>query len=516
MAFEGKSTRRDFLKRAGLVTGGAALGSGVLGALSPGAADAAPPEWDQTADVVIAGGGGTGLAAAVEAARAGASVIVLEKSTITGGTTTLSGGVIQAAGTKFQKQFTKYKDDTPQKHYETWLLEGEGLVDEALIQDHAAAMPGHIEWLESLGLTFNAVYGHCHVPYLDKAGVFADRIHVYEGGGAAGGGAPMIAVMEAAAVAAGATIQLSTEVTSLVTDESGGVIGVRAKGLSGEFTVGANRGVVIATSSIDRNAEMAKALNAQQYWDIQNGSVFTVPTATGDGIRMGMEIGAALAGFGGTIDFDPITGMGTDDRSPQIACVLVNGRGERFVCEDATYAYVYRAIFQQQAMHQAPTYMIMDSKGIKGKASPWADAQRRADALKSGQIIKASSLINLARKINVPATNFRNTMATWNRNITRFGRDVEYQRNTQRVHINKAPYYAYKPISGNLGAIGGLKIDVNAQVIDVNGKPIPHLFAGGMASGGWIGPYYPGSGTAISGVIHWGRKAGASAAAVTF
>ena len=35
-----------------------------------------------------------------------------------------------------------------------------------------------------------------------------------------------------------------------------------------------------------------------------------------------------------------------------------------------------------------------------------------------------------------------------------------------------------------------------------------------MASGGWIGPYYPGSGTAISGVVHWGRKAGASAAAV--
>jgi urocanate reductase len=511
MTLEGKSTRRGFLKQAGLVTGGAALASSVLGSLGASAADAAPIAWDQTADVVIVGGGGAGLAAAAEAARAGASVIVLEKAAATGGSTAISGGVIQAAGTKYQKQFTKYKDDTPQKHYETWLLEGEGLVDEVLIKDHTAAMPAHIAWLESLGLEFDAVYGHCHVPYLDKAGVFADRIHVYKGGGAIGGGGPMVSAMETAAKAAGAVIQLSIEVLSLVTNGANGVIGVKAKGPSGEFSVGATKGVVIATSSIDHNVEMAKALNAQQYWDITTQSLFTAPTITGDGIRMGMQIGAALAGFGGTIDFDPVTGMGTDDRSPQIAFVYVNGRGQRFVCEDATYAYVYRAIFEQTTMHKAPTYMILDSKGVQGKASPWAGSKLAA-AVKSGQLVKATSLLDLARKIKVPAVNLQTTLANWNRSITRFHRDKEYQRNTQLVHINKAPYYAYKTAAGNLGAIGGLKIDVNAQVIDVNGAPIPHLFAAGMASGGWIGPYYPGSGTAISGVVHWGRKAGASAA----
>ena len=513
MGLEGRSTRRDFLKRAGLVTGGAALTSGILGSFSAGSAEAAPVAWDQTADVVVVGGGGAGLAAAVEAARAGASVIVLEKAAVTGGSTTLSGGVIQAAGTPQQKQFTKYKDDTPEKHFESWKLQGEGLVDEDLIKDHTAAMPAHIAWLESLGLEFDAVYGHCHVPYLDKAGHFADRIHVYKGGGSIGGGGPMIAAMEAAAKAAGAVIQLSTDVKSLVTDGANGVVGVKVTGPGGDFSVGANKGVVIATSSIDHNEEMAKALNAQQYWDIQNKSIYTVPTATGDGIRMGMEIGAALAGFGGTIDFDPVTGMGTDNRSPQIAFVYVNGRGQRFVCEDATYAYVYRAIFQQNSMHQAPTYMILDSKGVRGAASPWAGTKLAA-AVKSGQLVKGTSLTDLANKIKVPAVNLKATLANWNRNLTRFGKDREYQRSTQLVQINKAPYYAYKTLSGNLGAIGGLKIDVDARVIDVNGNPIPHLFAAGMASGGWIGPYYPGSGTAISGVVHWGRKAGASAAAV--
>jgi fumarate reductase flavoprotein subunit len=506
MSLEGKSTRRGFLKKAGLVTGGAALTSSVLGSVGAGAAEAAPAVWDQTADVVIVGGGGAALAAAIEARGAGPSVTVLEKAEATGGTTASSGGIIQAAGTTYQKQYTSYQDDTPQKHYETWLLEGEGLVDEDLIKDQTAAMPDHITWLVNLGMVVNGLYGHCHVPYLDKAGVMADRIHLTEGGGA-----QLAAVLLAGAQAAGATIQTSTEVTSLVTDGANGVVGVMAKGPNGDFNVGANRGVVIATSSIDHNAEMAKALNAQQYWNITSQQNFTVPTNTGDGIRMGMQVGAALAGFGGTIDYEFTTGLGGSNASPQLACVCVNGRGRRFVCEDATYAYIMRAIFHQQTTHKAPVYAITDSRGVQRKGSPWAGSKLAA-AVKSGQLVKGTSLLDLANKIKVPAVNLRATMAHWNTNITKFGKDREYQRNTQLVNINKAPYYAYKPVSANLGSIGGLKIDVNAQVIDVNGNPIPHLFAGGMASGGWIGPYYPGSGTALSGVVHWGRKAGASAA----
>lgn len=445
------------------------------------------------------------LAAAIEARGAGASVIVLEKAAATGGTTALSGGIIQAAGTTYQKQYTKYQDDTPEKHYQTWLLEGEGLVDEDLIKDRTAALPDHIAWLIDLGMVVNGLYGHCHVPYLDKAGVMADRIHLTEGGGA-----QLAAILLAGAQAAGATIQTSTEVTTLVTDGANGVVGVMAKGPSGDVNVGANKGVIIATSSIDHNAEMAKALNAQQYWNITSQQNFTVPTNTGDGIRTGMQVGAALAGFGGTIDYEFTTGLGGSNASPQLTCVCVNGRGRRFVCEDATYAYVMRAIFQQQAMHKAPVYAITDSKGVQRNGSPWASA-KLAPAIKSGQLVKGTSLLDLANRIKVPAGKLKATMAHWNSNITRFGKDREFQRNTQLVHLNRA-YYAYKPVSANLGAIGGLKIDVNAQVIDVNGDPFPHLFAAGMASGGWIGPYYPGSGTALSGVVHLGRKAGVSAA----
>ena len=268
-------------------------------------------------------------------------------------------------------------------------------------------------------MVFTGLYGACHVPYLDTAGVMADRIHITEGGGA-----QVAKVLKDAAVAAGATIQTSVEAKSLITNATtGAVIGVKAHGAGGDFTVGANKGVVVATSSFDHNNEMAKALSAQQYWDNTSQANFCAPTNTGDGIRMGMQIGAALAGFGGTIDYEFTTGLGGSNASPQIAGVLVNGRAQRFVCEDATYAYIMRAIFQQQAMHKAMVYLVMDSRGVRGKASPWADKAKLAAAVKSGQLVKGTSLLDLARKIKVPAVNLQATMANWNRNITRFHKD---------------------------------------------------------------------------------------------
>src|SRR3954449_5125817 len=50
--------------------------------------------WDHEADVVIAGYGVAGAAAAVEAARAGADVLVLERTGSWGGAAAMAGGFI--------------------------------------------------------------------------------------------------------------------------------------------------------------------------------------------------------------------------------------------------------------------------------------------------------------------------------------------------------------------------------------------------------------------------------------
>ncbi|MGV8082769.1 MAG: FAD-dependent oxidoreductase [Coriobacteriia bacterium] len=499
--------RRQFLKTAALA-GAAVAGAGVLAGCGKSAASGDTEKWDAEADVVIIGGGGTGMAAAVEAAQAGAKTLVLEKGAKTGGSTAISGGVIQAAGTKYQKEFTKYQDDTPEKHALTWITEGEGLLDEDLVRDLANGMPGNIDWLTGLGLKYTSVYGHNHVPYLDATGYFADRIHVYEGGGAINGGSPQVEALEQAATKAGATVQLSTQAAHLITAEGKGVIGVET---SDGKRIKAAKGVVIATAGIDRNEELAKMLNPQQYWDTQVGQQLTATTNTGDGIIMAMEIGAQLSHACGTIDFCGSTGQATDNRLPGMKMIHVNQVGKRFVCEDATYAYHYRAIFQQEKQHGGKTYMIFDADGIQ--ASPWA-GDKLSEALSKGVLATGDTVEALAAAIKVPAGNLKATLDEWNTNAAA-GSDPVFSRNTQIVPIVKGPFYAYTNVPFNLGSCGGIKTNVECQVLDTAGEVIPHLFAGGLVQGGWIGPYYPGSGTAIAGTVHWGRKCGKNAAAET-
>ena len=504
-------SRRSFLKGSAAALAGAAAFS-IAGV--PAMADEVV--FDIETEVLVAGAGGTGLSAAAEAASKGAKVLVLEKAGIVGGTTTLSGGVMQAAGTKYQKEFTQYPDDTAANHAATWLAEGEGLVDEELVTDLANGAADCIDWLaDTCGIKWTSIYGHCHVPYIPKE-VMADRIHVYEGGGASGGGYPYVKAVKEYAESCGAEIVCNAEVTKLIQDAEGVVIGAEAV-IGGETKkVKATKGVILATASIDQNKEMAKRLSPQQYYDLNNGVCLSVGTDTGDGIRMGMEIGADVAGFGGCIDFCGKTGFGTDNRTGNFPSFIVNQKGFRFVCEDATYAYHYRAIYQQSTALNGHTYMIFGQnsfatgEGVASGYAPWNEETAKAE-VESGALAYGETIEELAEKIGVPAANLKAQLDIWNANAAN-GEDPQFDRNTGILPIS-GPFYAYTNIAFNLGALGGLKINRNTEVIDVNGNVIPHLYAAGLNAGGWIGPYYPGSGTALIGTCYFGRVAGRTAAA---
>lgn len=500
-------SRRDFLKGAAAGT----LGVAALGLLGGCASDDKPAEgsarsWTKETEVLIVGAGGTGVCAAAAAAENGAKVLVLEKAGVAGGTTNLSGGVMQAAGTEYQKQFSSFQNDTPENHMQCWLSEGEGQLDEALVKDLAYGAPESIKWLaDSCGLKWTSVYGHCHVPYLPE-GVLADRIHVYEGGGASGSGGIYVQAVLKYAEGLGAAVEYETEVTKLI-QENGKVIGAEAKQNGETITIKATKGVILAAASIDQNAEMAKELNPQQYWDDTTQVCLCVATDTGDGIRMGMELGAAYVA-GGTIDFCGKTGAATDNRKPLFPSFIVNQAGRRFVCEDATYAYHYRAIYQQEMQLQGPTYMIFGTSSLEAPTAPW-NAESAAKDTADGLLFTADTIEELAQKIGVDAAGLARTLRDWNEDVAAgtepFGR-------IDGLEVISGPYYAYKNVSYNLGALGGLKINTDCEVLDVNGNVIEGLYAAGLNAGGWVGPYYPGSGTAVIGTCHFGRKAGASAA----
>lgn len=460
--------------------------------------------FDESYDVIIAGSGGAGLSAAVEASRAGLSVLVCEKSGIPGGTTNYSGGVMQAAGTRYQKEYTDYQNDTPEKHANLWLRASEGLADEALVRDLAQGSPDNIEWLAEMGIEWQDMYGHSPIPYVDEAD-YAERIHVYKHGGGSGSGTFIIEALLKALAEAGGEIRYDAPVTSLIQDKvSGAVKGALIQQDGQDIFIEAKQGVILATASIDRNPALAKDLNPQQFHDLNYSTVLSAETNTGDGILMGMQAGAAVSGNHGCIDFDGKTGNATNNRIPSMPMIYVNAGGERFVCEDATYAYGYRAIFQQEKQFGRPTYMIFGQSSIEAPGSAWTAESLQVD-VEQGVVIQAETVEGLAEALKLPASSLQQTLASWNA-YAEAGEDLSFGRQQGLAPI-KAPFFAMKNRATNLGSIGGLKINVACQVLNHLGEVIPSLYAAGLNAGGWLGSYYPGSGTAIAGIIHQGRKA---------
>lgn len=461
-------------------------------------------EFDDSFDVIVVGGGGAGLAAAAQASSDGLSVLVCEKAGIVGGSTSYSGGVMQAAGTTYQKKLSDYPDDTPTKHAQYWLAAGEETVDEKLVTDLANGAPHNIDWLAELGVNWTTLYGNCHIPYISDD-LFADRIHVYQGGGMSGNGTVLVEAMLKKAQQHAATFWYDAPAVSLIKDlENQRIAGVVVDQHGVKRNVRATKGVILATASIDHNPALAFKLNRQHYDDLLHKTCLSAPTDTGDGIIMGMSVGAAISGMGGCIDFDGVTGNATDNRVPTIPAIFVNGAGQRFVCEDATYAYQYRAIFEQEKQFDQPTYMIFGESSLSWPGSPWTTESLQT-AVEKKQVAAATTLTELAEMIHVPKFALTQSVVSWNQAVDT-GADSQFNRQTGIGKI-EGPYYAMKNIATNLGAIGGLKITPDCQVVDNFDQPITGLYAAGLNAGGWLGPYYPGSGTAVSGIVHQGRKA---------
>jgi fumarate reductase flavoprotein subunit len=497
-----------------LAAGAGAAAAGVLGGCTTTAATSAM-KWDQEADIVIVGGGGTGIVAALDACEKGASVLVLEKAASIGGNTINSSGVIQAAGTKFQKQFTKFQDDTPDKHAQYWMLAAEGIGDSDLVKDVAAGAPGCIDWLVAHGLTYINVYGVSPIPYIDPS-LMADRIHVPGGGenGQSGWGKFHVDTLYAAAQKAGAKFLVSSEVKALVIDPKQGVTGVTAVSAGKTLNIKAHKAVILASGGFDRSKEMAQKFSPHQLWALETGVSYTAPSNTGDGIRMGMEIGADLAGLGGTIGL-PTTNVGiapTLPGNPEVTGIMVNKHGQRFVAECNHYGYVMRLVFNQES-HLAwqiwdQDAMALGGAAVSGISGMSADLQKEIEA---GTVFKADTLKDLAAAIGVDADNLEKTVQTWNDDMDSTGKDSAFGKTFGLKPMKTAPYYAVKVVEYNLGAIGGLRINRKAQVLNTKGEVIPHLYAGGQCAGGFMGPYYPGTGTGVASTVYFGLTASENA-----
>jgi len=501
-------SRREFIK--GAAIGAVALaGSGALASCKPAPPAELPEKWDKETDVVVVGYGGAGACAAIAARDAGAEVVVLEKRDVPGGSTAVCGGLTYAADTSVQE--ANGIEDSAEKMYQHYLNAGKGLNDPELVRIAADKSADNIDWLIGLG-------AECpNPPTVSGAEVNVGsepiaRVHGVTYGELTGGAA-FFRVLADAAEAKGSEILMGTPAKQLVVDANGEVVGVKAESGGKEISIKARKAVILTTGGFTRNKEMLAAYTRQGYYCQPLG----VPGLTGDGHRMALALGADVANMSEILGIPGLTLPGAVSATyalwsfmPDLPGIFVNINGKRFVDEFAFYDWKNTELLEQPEVR---CFSVFDDEmrqaGAGRIVTGFSDDLEKE--VSEGIVVKADTITELAGKMGVPAAALEATIAKWNADVEA-GVDSEFGRTAALGPIATSPFYAFETFPTSFDNSGGLKINAEAQVVNVWGTVIRRVYAAGQTSGGVIGEHYPGSGTALNALVTFGRIAGQNAA----
>ncbi|MEV0437128.1 FAD-binding protein [Nocardia sp. NPDC050413] len=341
-------------------------------------------------------------------------------------------------------------------------------------------------------------------------------------------GRALIARLRLALRDAGVPLWLNTPLRSLITDDTGAVIGVLAERGGREIRIRARDGVLLATGGFEYNQAMRK-----QYLPDGGRDNFSAASAdnTGDGIVAGEKVGAAVDLMDDAWwmpSFQRPEGVNqvlVSERS--IPCsIIVDSSGTRFTNEAAPYVTFVHA---QLAGSHDPAWLIFDAKAksrypiggiVPGQKFP-------ASWLESGLLRTGATVDELATAISVPALGLRETVERFN-GFARDGHDDDFGRGDSAYDnyygdptlpqptldpLDRGPYYALRIRIGDLGTKGGLVYNENAQVLRADGSVIDGLYAAGNTSAAVMGNDYAGAGATIGPAMVFGYVAADHAAA---
>lgn len=466
------------------------------------AGQSAKKEKDETltADVVVIGAGGAGMAAGVSAHQNGATVIILEKMPKVGGNTISAGGAMNAVD-EGSETALKNKDSVA-LHFKQTYEGGDKKGDEVLVKTLVENAWSSVAWLQSMGMKFlpdpftvtGGLWPRAHKP-VDPVGTgFFKTYNAY---------------IESNK---GIEVRLNVKADSIIL-ENGKVTGVIATGKTGnKITVKANKGVVVATGGFGQNIAMRQEFN--KAWPTLDESVKSTnhPGATGDGIAMAKAVNAQLVQME-NIQLLPLGDPETGSLSGNIETdvekrIFVNTEGKRFVDEGARRDTMTLALFKQPG---AKLWIIVDAHSYPQGTKKNNFNESIDDLVAAGRAFKGETLEELAKNIGVPPENLVATVADFNKHVASKKPDA-FGRTLFSEPLDKGPFYAGARIPTVHHTMGGIKIDKETHVIDVNGKIIPGLYAAGEVTGGIHGTNRLG-GNALTDITVFGRIAGKNAAA---
>ena len=460
-------------------------------------------------DVVVIGFGIAGGSAALEAARAGARVLLLERAAVHGGTSRMAGGHFYLGGGTAVQQATGHEDSAEEMY--KYLAAASKEPEHDKIRAYCEGSVEHFGWLEALGFEFERSYfpgkaviqpgteglmftGNEKVwPFKDQARP-APRGHKVPVPGDTQGAKIVMDLLRDRVEETGVEVRYETGATNLVAGESGAVLGLAWRSFGDTGVVRADATVIAAGGFVmnpDMVAKYTRALSAKL---ITLGSTYD----DGLGIRLGTSVGADLKHMDEpfiTAPFYPppvlITGL------------IVNSRGERFVAEDSYHARTSQFVMEQSG---SAAYLIVDSAHVEQPQMPlvpFLDGYETVREMEEG--------------LGMPAGSLEKTLARYNRHADR-GDDPDFHKSADWLAPqNQGPWAVFDLRLGHAlyagFTLGGLRTTVDGQVQRPEGSVIPGLYAAGACASniaqdgkGYVSGIQLGEGS------FFGRRAGRHAA----
>lgn len=422
---------------------------------------------DLSTDVLVAGAGAAGLAAALAASDRGLEVVVVEaKETFRqGSNTAMSTSMVPAGGSRWQA--AAGIDDSPELFYDDVMAKTKGAADPVVTETLTTVAPELVAWMADRGgvpleLVTDFQYpGHsrdrCHT-VADRAGRTLHR-HLLEEAGRR----PEITIMVPMRLVD--VHHNGWRVESAVVETP--------DGSREEMGTGS---VVLATNGFGARPDLV----SRYIPEIRAGLYFGGDGSTGDALVIGESVGADvefLDAYQGHGSVASPHGILVTWATVMHGAMLLNAEGRRFGDETTGYSeYAVPVLAQRDGL----AWVVLDER-IDRACRTFKDYQ---DLLEAKAVRWVDDEQSLADLLGAPAPAVESTLAVARSAAS--GETVDEFGRTFWEKPLRPPYGAVKVTGALFHTQGGLRVDANATVLR-SGAPIPGLYAAGGAAVGISG-----------------------------
>lgn len=465
------------------------------------------------ADIAVVGGGLTGLTATARALQNGKKVVLFEETAHLGGSSCVSDGWITGADTIMER--AEGTQDSVEQFY-AFLSKGGN--DPAVIPFPDITR----KYVETSGPLMDWLDTYVNVDFGDRKGgyglyVAPDQPRIY--GVNNGGGTldmALIELIQEGIEKGNASVILEARATSILKDESGAVSGLEITYADGTVKEFPFKAVVLGTGGYSHNEDMMPYVNC--------GSC-SPSTASGHGWELAEGAGAQMlpptiyAPYAGGI---PNAGFEmryqANLKFPGI--IWINQEGTRMANEDvpllakgawgAASDNIGYVVFSEAQRIEGLRPIVLTSY-LEGEITPWQSADLLDKLIDEGKVAwKATSAEELGKAAGIDAATFARTIESYNVYCDE-GTDPDFGR--KGMQKLEGALYAIKTIPYQLQCEGGARVNVEANVLDADDKPILGLYAGGEAIGMRQSSAGGQGGCGLGNAATWGYIAADSASA---